>query len=82
MMQSRVRALRGDTGDFMVLLALCWGTRCHLPGGQLQEGPLDTLALGPPAGCHLCEHLWVAGWFRKSEGGQKVKGHNHRSRKG
>ena len=52
----------------MVLLALCWGIRCHLPGGQLQEGPLDTLALGPPAGCHLCEHLWVAGWFMQSEG--------------
>ena len=82
MMQSQVRALRGDTGDFMVLLALCWGTRCHLPGGQLQEGPLDTLALGPPAGCHLCGHLWMAGWFRKSEGDLKVKGHNHRSRKG
>ena len=82
MMQSRVRALSGDTGDFMVLLAPCWGTRRHLPGGQLQEGPLDTLALGPPAGCLLCGHLWVAGWFRKSEGDQKVKGHNHRSGKG
>ena len=35
----------------------------------MEEGPLHTLALGPPAGRHLCGHLWVAGWFRKSRGG-------------
>ena len=82
MMQSRVRALSGGHRGLHGTLGSVLGARRHLPGGRLQEGPLDTLALGPPAGRHLCGHLWVAGWFRKSEGDQKVKGHNHRSRKG
>lgn len=82
MMQSRVRALSGGHRGLHGTLGSVLGDQVSPPRGPVQEGPLDTLASGPPAGRHLCGHLWVAGWFRKSEGDQRVKGHNRRSRKG